>query len=24
MGALLIEQATVLSTRLGYPTLERG
>ena len=24
MGALLIEQAAVLSTRLGYPTLERG
>ena len=24
MGALLVEQAAVLSTRLGYPTLERG
>jgi IclR family transcriptional regulator, acetate operon repressor len=24
LGALLIEQASVLSTRLGYPTLERG
>jgi IclR family transcriptional regulator, acetate operon repressor len=24
LGALLIEQAAVLSTRLGYPTLERG
>ncbi|MDX6620739.1 MAG: IclR family transcriptional regulator, acetate operon repressor [Gaiellales bacterium] len=24
LGALLIEQAVVLSTRLGYPTLERG
>jgi len=24
LGALLIEHAAVLSTRLGYPTLERG
>jgi DNA-binding IclR family transcriptional regulator len=24
LGALLIEQAAVLSTRLGYPTLERA
>ncbi len=24
MGALLVEQAAVLSTRLGYPTVERG
>ena len=24
LGALLVEQAAVLSTRLGYPTLERG
>jgi IclR family acetate operon transcriptional repressor len=24
LGALLIDQAAVLSTRLGYPTLERG